>query len=142
MNTIRIALAQINTIVGDLAGNTEKIVFCIDQAVQKQADLIVFPELSITGYPPEDLLLKPHFIEENLKCLNAIAKFTKDIIAIVGFADADRSGIYNSAAILHNKKITSVYHKVSLPNYGVFDEKRYFKSGDRSILLKAKDFSF
>ena len=142
MNTIKIALAQINTIVGDLTGNTEKIVFCIDQAVQKQADLIVFPELSTTGYPPEDLLLKPHFIEENLKCLSAIAKSTKDIIAIVGFVDVDHSGIYNSAAILHNKKVVSVYHKIALPNYGVFDEKRYFKSGDRAILLEARDFSF
>ncbi|NQV04492.1 MAG: NAD+ synthase [Candidatus Omnitrophica bacterium] len=142
MSTIRIALAQINTIVGDLTGNTEKIVFCVDQAVKKQADLIVFPELSITGYPPEDLLLKPHFIEENLKCLSTIAKSTKDILAIVGFVDADRSGIYNSAAILHNKKVVSVYHKINLPNYGVFDEKRYFKSGDRGIFLKARDLSF
>lgn len=142
MNTIRIALAQINTIVGDLAGNREKIVFCIDQAVKKQTDLIAFPELSIIGYPPEGLLLKPYFIKENLKCLNAIAKSVKDIIAIVGFVDADRSGIYNSAAILYNKKVTSIYHKIGLPNYSAFNEKRYFKSGDRGIFLKTRDFSF
>jgi len=142
MERIRIAVAQINTIVGDLAGNTEKIIFCINQAVQKRADIVIFPELSVTGYPPEDLLLRPHFIKENIRCLNTIASATKDIIAIVGFVDSDRSGIYNSSGILYNKKVASVYHKINLPNYGVFDEKRYFKSGDKNNLFKTRDFSF
>jgi len=85
VKAIRLAIAQINTIVGDLAGNTEKILFCLNEAMQKDVDLIAFPELTITGYPPEDLLLKPHFVNENIRCLNALAKATKDIIAIVGF---------------------------------------------------------
>ena len=142
MNMARIALAQINTIVGDLIGNSEKILLCIQEAMQKEADLVVFPELSITGYPPEDLLLKPHFIKQNLKCLKRIARATKDIMAIVGFVDADKGSIYNSAAILANRKVQHIYHKTQLPNYGVFDEKRYFKSGDKNAIIKTKDFSF
>jgi len=142
MNKIRIAVAQINTIVGDLAGNAEKILFCIDEARQKGVDLVVFPELALTGYPPEDLLLKPHFIKENLKCLTRIAMATKDIMAIVGFVDTKLDAIYNSAGILTDKKVSYVYHKMHLPNYGVFDEKRYFKSGVRKVIIKAKDFSF
>ncbi len=142
MNAVRIALAQINTIVGDLVWNSEKILLCIDKAIQKKTDLIVFPELSITGYPPEDLLLKPHFIKQNLKCIKHITMATRDIMAIVGFVDLDKTSIYNSAAILVNKKLKHVYHKTQLPNYGVFDEKRYFKSGDKNVIIKTKDFSF
>ena len=142
MNTVRIALAQINTIVGDLVGNSEKILLCVQKAMEKEADLVVFPELSITGYPPEDLLLKPHFVKQNLKCLKHIARATKDIIAIVGFADADNGSIYNGAAILANGKVQHVYRKTQLPNYGVFDEKRYFKSGDKNVIIKTKGFSF
>ncbi|MBU1007274.1 MAG: NAD+ synthase [Candidatus Omnitrophica bacterium] len=142
MKNIRVAIAQINTIVGDLSGNTEKIVSRIKQAIEKQADLVVFPELSITGYPPEDLLLKPHFIEENLKYLDIIKAATKGIIAIVGFADSHHGAIYNSAAVLCDRKIAWAYHKINLPNYGVFDEKRYFKAGEGNVLLKTKDFSF
>jgi NAD+ synthase (glutamine-hydrolysing) len=103
---------------------------------------VVFPELTISGYPPEDLLLKRHFIKENIKCLDKIAASTEDIIVIVGFVDSDRSGIYNSAGVLSNKKIAYKYHKINLPNYGVFDEKRYFRPGSGSTLLKSKDFSF
>jgi len=142
MEAVRIALAQINTIVGDLAGNTEKILFCIDEAVKKDADLVVFPELAITGYPPEDLLLKPHFIKENLKCLDAIAMATKDIIAVVGFVDQDKKGVYSSAAVISDKKICYRYHKMNLPNYSVFDEKRYFRAGAKTKLLKIRDLSF
>lgn len=142
MNTVRVAVAQINTIVGDLAGNTEKMLFCINQARDRYADLIVFPELAITGYPPEDLLLKPHFIKENLRYLSKAAKATKDIIVIAGFVDKGQGGIYNSAGILTNRKILYAYHKIHLPNYGVFDEKRYFKSGRKNAILKARDFSF
>ncbi|NQT75228.1 MAG: NAD+ synthase [Candidatus Omnitrophica bacterium] len=142
MKAIRLAIAQINTIVGDLAGNTEKILFCLNEAMQKDVDLIAFPELTITGYPPEDLLLKPHFINENIRCLNALTKATKGIIAIVGFVNRDRAGIYNSAAILSDKKVLCVYDKMHLPNYGVFDEKRYFRPGKKGRVFKARGFSF
>lgn len=142
MNAVRIAVAQINTIVGDLKGNTEKILFYINQANKKDTDLIVFPELAITGYPPEDLLLKPHFIRENLRCLRMVAVGTGDMIAIAGFAGEHKGSIYNSAAVLSNKKCVYVYNKMNLPNYGVFDEKRYFKLGAENALLRGKDFCF
>ncbi len=142
METIRIALAQINTVVGDLVGNTKKALLCIERAAEKDADIVAFPELTITGYPPEDLVLKPHFIKENLECLDAIKKATKDMVAVVGFVDQDKKGVYNSAAVISNKKIYYKYHKMELPNYSVFDEKRYFKSGTGSALLKTRDFSF
>lgn len=142
MSTIRVAIAQINTVVGDLIGNTEKILLCINEAQKKDSDLIVFPELAITGYPPEDLLLKPLFIKENLKCLNAVAKASKDIITIVGFAHSAKDAVYNSAAVAVNKKLAYVYNKRNLPNYGVFDEKRYFASGGAPAVIKAKDYSF
>ena len=142
MKDLKIALAQINTIVGDLSGNSEKILFCINQSLKQDADLVVFPELAVTGYPPEDLLLKPYFIKDNIRCLKAIARATNDIIAIVGFVDSDKNGIYNSAAILNNGKIEYVYRKINLPNYGVFDEKRYFTPGRENILFKAGDVAF
>jgi NAD+ synthase (glutamine-hydrolysing) len=142
MNSVRIAIAQINTIVGDIPGNKEKILFCIKEAIQKRSDLVVFPELSVTGCPPEDLVLKKHFIKENLRSLNDIAGSVKDIIAIAGFVDRDNKGIYNSAAVLGNKKVLYTYHKMHLRNYGAFDEKRYFRPGSKNEILKAGDFSF
>lgn len=142
MNNVRIALAQINTIVGDLVGNRDKVLFYISEATKDKADLVVFPELAVTGYPPEDLLLKSHFIKQNLKSLDSIAGATKDVIAIVGFVDTRRNAIYNSAAILANKKVLHVYHKKLLPNYSVFDEKRYFKPGLKDVIVEARDFSF
>ena len=142
MKHIRIAIGQINTTVGDLEGNSNKILSCMKEAASKDIDLVVFPELSITGYPPEDLLLKPHFIKENFKCLKNISQKTGDTIAIVGFVDEKDGDIYNSAAVICNKKIICVYHKMHLPNYGIFDEKRYFKPGLRNALVKTKDFSF
>lgn len=142
MKKIRIAIAQINTIVGDLAGNTEKILFCLNESAKKRADIVVFPELSITGYPPEDLVLKPHFVKENLKYLDVIVKAAKDIIAIVGFVDQKAKDLYNGAAVINNKKIVHIYHKRHLPNYSVFDEKRYFKPGRENAFLKAKGCSF
>jgi NAD+ synthase (glutamine-hydrolysing) len=142
MDTVRIALGQINSTVGDLKGNSEKILLYIDSALEKQADIIVFPELALTGYPPEDLLLKPHFIDENIIYLKKIISNTGNIIVVLGFAYKDREGVYNSAAIIHNKKLVYKYYKMHLPNYGVFDEKRYFKPGNSNVLLKPKDFSF
>ncbi len=135
---VRIALAQINPTVGDLTGNIKKIVDYIKKAKKSGAHLVVFPELAITGYPPEDLLLKPHFIKDNFKALKEVQGYTKGITAIVGFVDKksdsslkDRTGIYNAAAIMNNRKLIDIYHKVLLPNYGVFDEFRYFRPGKR-----------
>lgn len=127
-NTIRLGIAQINSTVGDLAGNTRKIVEFIDRARSLQVDLLTFPELAVTGYPPEDLLLKPQFIRQNRESLDKITECSSGITAVVGFVDSD-ADIYNAAAVLHNKKLVGIYHKFHLPNYGVFDENRYFQAG-------------
>jgi len=127
---MRIALAQINTTVGDLSENKTKILSYIRQARERQAGVVVFPELSVTGYPPEDLLFKDHFIRENLVVLRQIAKEVKKMTAVVGFVDRDRKGgLYNAAAVIAGGGVKGIYHKHALPNYGVFDEKRYFKNG-------------
>lgn len=126
---LRIALAQINPTVGDLKGNQQLILDYIIRAKEKNADLVVFPELVICGYPPEDLLYKNHFIRDNIRTLKSIAAKTKGISAVVGFVDRSDNGVlYNAAAFISEGKIKSVYYKQKLPNYGVFDEKRYFKS--------------
>lgn len=127
---VRIALAQINSTVGDLEGNTSRIIECIDRAVERAADIILFPELAVSGYPPEDLLLRPRFIRENQCCLQRIAAHTHGPLVVVGFVDSD-SDVYNAAAMLHEGHIAGIYHKVYLPNYGVFDENRYFRAGHR-----------
>lgn len=126
---LRVALAQINATVGDFDGNTEKILAAIAEARALGADIVTFPELAVCGYPPEDLLFKPQFISENLRCLGKIIEGTEGITTIVGFVDA-REDIYNAAAIVSNGKLCGVYHKIYLPNYGVFDENRYFRAGN------------
>lgn len=136
IKTLRIALAQINTTVGDLDGNRAKILDYVDRARAQQADLVVFPELAVTGYPPEDLLLKPSLIEANQRSLQAIAEQALDIMAIVGFVDRDEEDIYNAAAVLCGGEIAAVYRKMFLPNYGVFDEYRYFGSGTEPLNLR------
>lgn len=128
MRTFRLAMAQMNATVGDLDGNAERIVASINEARSLGADLIAFPELALPGYPPEDLLLKPQFIRENHECLRRIAAECNGITAIVGFIDSD-ADIYNAAAVIHNGEIAGIYHKMYLPNYGVFDEDRYFAAG-------------
>ncbi len=130
MKSLRVALAQINSTVGDLQGNTEKIVAWIQKARKEKADVVAFPELAITGYPPEDLLLKPQFIEDNIAAVRKISSRTKNITVIVGFVDRDDS-LYNAAAVVADGKIKDVYRKIMLPNYGVFDEFRYFRPGKR-----------
>ncbi|MCG3110572.1 MAG: NAD+ synthase [Candidatus Manganitrophus sp. SB1] len=134
MRTLRLALAQINSTVGDLAGNVQKISEAIERAKEKRADLIAFPELAICGYPPEDLLLKPQFIEENLQALQKVAKRCKGLTAIVGFVDREED-IYNAAAVIHDGAVRLVYHKCHLPNYGVFDENRYFQAGKEATVF-------
>ena len=139
MKNIRIALAQINTTVGDLEGNTKKIINFIEKAKKYDCDIVAFPELAITGYPPEDLLFKESFINENLEKLKEIAEVCNNIIAVVGFVDKNED-IYNSASILYNGKVLGVYHKHYLPNYGVFDELRYFQKGDKITILNIQGY--
>ena len=131
MNTIRIALAQINPTVGDLEGNTNLVIDYLERGRQAGADLIAFPELALTGYPPEDLLMKPHFVRENRRALDRIVKASGDLLVVIGFVDTDGSDIYNAAAVISGGKLVDSYHKSFLPNYGVFDEERYFQSGTR-----------
>jgi len=128
LHSIRVGIDQINSTVGDLSGNTNKIIQSIDQAKSLAVDLLTFPELAITGYPPEDLLLKPQFISQNKECLDRIIEHSSGIAIVVGFVDS-AGDIYNAAAVVYNKELVGVYHKVYLPNYGVFDENRYFQSG-------------
>jgi len=128
LHNIRFGIAQINSTVGDLSGNTRKIAEFIEQAKSLGVDLLTFPELAITGYPPEDLLLKPQFIKRNKESLDKIIEHSSGIAIVVGFVDSD-ADIYNAAAVLYNKKLIGIYHKFYLPNYGVFDENRYFQAG-------------
>ena len=128
MRTLRLAMAQINATVGDLEGNTRKIVAYIDEARSLHADLVAFPELAITGYPPEDLLFKPQFIQANIARMREVARASRGIAVVVGFADAD-SDIRNAAVVAYDGELIGTYHKIYLPNYGVFDEERYFKAG-------------
>jgi len=137
---LNIALAQINPTVGDLVGNTRKILDFTAQAQKAGAGLVVFPELAICGYPPEDLLLKKHFVADNIKALDALAKKVHGINVIVGFVDSDAGArIYNAAAIISEGKVQNVYYKQELPNYGVFDEKRYFSVGNNPGVVTIND---
>lgn len=138
MTTIRIALAQINPRMGDIAGNTAKIINYIEQARNNGADIVALPELAITGYPPEDLLLKPQFISANLKALDEIIAASKGITTIVGFVDKT-TDIHNAAAVIYDGELKDVYHKTYLPNYGVFDDYRYFKAGETAPIFQLGD---
>ncbi|MEK7850172.1 MAG: NAD+ synthase [Candidatus Omnitrophota bacterium] len=127
--TIRIALAQMNSVVGDLKGNADKIIGLAREAQSQGADIVSFPELAVTGYPPEDLLFKAQFVDDNLEQLKRIAAYIGDIVCVVGFTDRKANALYNAAAVIHNARIKGIYHKAFLPNYGVFDEERYFSRG-------------
>lgn len=140
---LRIALAQINPTVGDLAGNQKKITDYIDQAKGYEADIVVFPELVICGYPPEDLLFKEYFVRDNLKAVRSLMRVAKNITAIIGFVDIDKNkNLYNAAAVLHNGELKAVCHKEQLPNYGVFDEKRYFHPGENEKIFLLRGVLF
>jgi NAD+ synthase (glutamine-hydrolysing) len=138
MTTIRIALAQINPTVGDFAGNTAKIISNIERAREIGADIVAVPELSLPGYPPEDLLLKPQFITANLQALDRIITASTGIISIVGFVDRT-TDIHNAAAVICDGRLKGVYHKNFLPNYSVFDEYRYFDAGRATPIFSYGD---
>jgi len=140
---LRVAIAQINCVVGDLNGNSEKICRFVKDAKRIGADIVAFPELAITGYPPEDLLIKPKFIKDNIKALKRAADCVdENIVAIIGFVDAKADKIYNAAAVIYKKRIVGIYHKMLLPNYGVFDEQRYFKTGSDLVMFRFGDIIF
>ena len=131
---VRIALCQANLPVGDIDGNVDRIRTRIDQAREKGADLVVFPELAVTGYPPEDLLLKPSFAEHAHTAVRTLAAEIRDTIVLVGFPLLS-GDLYNAAAVLADGEVQSIYRKCFLPNYAVFDEQRYFASGSRAVVL-------
>jgi NAD+ synthase (glutamine-hydrolysing) len=128
VTVLRIALAQLNPTVGDLEGNLAKLIEAYDRADALGCDVIAYPELSITGYPPEDLVLKPRFVADNLATLERFAAHTRGCAAVVGFVDSDRD-IYNAAAVCVNGEVIGTYRKRLLPNYAVFDEARTFTAG-------------
>src|SRR5438309_1848224 len=132
---MRLALAQINSLVGDLDGNAERITARIDEAKAANADLVLFPELVVTGYPPEDLLLRPGFIRAAERTLEEIARSCRGIAAFVGTPHFDRD-LYNACAVCAGGEVKAIYRKRFLPNYGVFDEDRYFASGRDLVLLE------
>jgi len=132
---MRVGLGQINAVVGDLAGNAEKIRQVYAQTVSAGVDLLVFPELAICGYPPEDLIYKKHFLNDNRKAVEKLAADCPDITLIVGFAESHQGNNYNSAAVLQNGRIDKIYRKGLLPNFSVFDEQRYFKSGTEPVVI-------
>jgi len=140
--TIRLALAQINCTVGDLKGNSAKILAHIEKASKSDADILSFPELAITGYPPEDLLLKPQFVADNIDALKGIVKNVGDITVVLGFIDEVKGDIYNAACVIRRGAIKGVYHKMLLPNYGVFDEKRYFTAGTKTPVFSLGELNF
>ena len=135
MSRLRIALGQFNATVGDFAGNASRIAEMIEQARVAGSHVVAFPELAITGYPPEDLLLRAAFLEENRRVLHELVPRTQGITAIVGFVD-QASDLFNAAAVLHDGAWVETYRKQRLPNYGVFDELRYFQPGRGEVLLR------
>ncbi|HEY2330586.1 MAG TPA: NAD+ synthase [Acidimicrobiales bacterium] len=134
MHVLRVALCQLDVVVGDLEGNADRIITALDQAEHAGADVAVFGELAVTGYPPEDLLLKPGFVRANREALDRIAARSGRCVAVVGFVDAGLD-LHNAAAVLAHGGVQGIYHKRVLPNYGVFDEQRYFTPGTGSYEL-------
>ncbi|HEY6974507.1 MAG TPA: NAD+ synthase [Nitrospiraceae bacterium] len=151
MRMFRIAMVQMNPTVGDLEGNVRRIISWLREARKARPDLVAFPELVITGYPPEDLLLKPQFIEDNRRALDEVIRACRDLVAVVGYVgqaglsdekpsrsavvSAGRHELYNAAAVIADRRLAASYRKWYLPNYGVFDESRYFHPGRRLPLI-------
>ncbi|MDH5446377.1 MAG: NAD+ synthase, partial [Gammaproteobacteria bacterium] len=136
-SVLRIAMAQINPVVGDIEKNTGIIIETCHQAKRElDADLVLFPELVLTGYPPEDLLLRPGLHDRVLKALEQIKQQVKDIGLVLGYPHQTAAGLHNAASIIHQGEILATYHKQHLPNYSVFDEKRYFVAGKQACVFE------
>lgn len=140
MKKLRVTIAQLNPTLGDFEENLEKAKEALEVAEKDKSDVVVFPELFLSGYPPEDLVMRLSFLKENRESLEEFASLTrgKDTVCVVGFVDSDED-VYNAAAIVRDGEILGVYRKMFLPNYSVFDEKRYFKPGDKLMVLKMGD---
>ncbi len=136
---MRIALGQFNAVVGDLLGNIEKMKVMWAQAIAGGADLVVFPELAICGYPPEDLVYKRQFLEDNRSAVETLAAACPEKTVVAGFVESVNGTAFNAAAVIHDGRIAETYQKCELPNYGVFDERRYFKPGHRPIVIEVGD---
>ncbi|MGQ9852366.1 MAG: NAD+ synthase [Candidatus Oleimicrobiaceae bacterium] len=132
---LRIALFQVNPTVGDLKGNAQLVIAGLQRAKEAGAAMAIFPELVLTGYPPEDLLLRPRFVEDSRAALQAVVAACGHMVAIVGWAHRDETGLHNAAAVIQDGQTVANYHKICLPNYGVFDEKRYFLPGKEALVL-------
>ncbi len=132
---LALALAQINTTVGDIAGNERRVAAALEEARTLGAQLVLFPELTLTGYPPEDLLLKEHFLRDVGAALHRVAARTRGLIALVGFPER-ADDVYNALAVLADGELRAIYRKIFLPNYGVFDEQRYFQSGPGPVIVE------
>src|SRR5436190_5671857 len=141
MRRIRVGLAQINPTVGAIEANARLVLDWMERARAAGCDLVAFPELALTGYPPEDLLFKTAFIEANLRALADVARQSRGITAVVGYVDK-RDDIFNAAAVLHDGAQVGTYHKQYLPNYGVFDENRYFQAGHAAPVFTVGETTF
>ncbi len=141
---MRLALAQVNPTVGDLGGNLRKVLSFVERAAEAGAEVVCFPELALTGYPPEDLLLRPDFLRATLECLGELVAATKRYlpVVVVGVAYQEGRRLFNAAAVVHRGSLKGVYRKVFLPNYGVFDEKRYFQEGREALVFTLAGVSF
>jgi len=137
-NNLKIMLAQINVLLGDIEGNTQKIITIAQQALQQHCDMVVFPELALTGYPPEDLLLRDELHQRVEQAITKLCKNNSDVMMIVGHPHAADGEIYNAASVISQGKIIAQYFKQHLPNYSVFDEKRYFQAGDKPCVIDCK----
>ncbi|MXZ89425.1 MAG: NAD+ synthase, partial [Dehalococcoidia bacterium] len=142
MRSVRIALAQLNTTVGDIDGNCARIRDAIAAAREAGAGIVAVPELAVTGYPPEDLVLRRSFCDASRTATAALAPATEGVIAVVGFVDTVGGDPYNAAAVFVDGHLADTYHKRLLPNYGVFDEERYFERGLTTPVYRAGDLSF
>ncbi len=136
---MRIALGQFNTVVGDLSGNVEKAQAMWAQAARVGADLVVFPELALCGYPPEDLVYKNHFVEDNRVAAEELAQGCPEKTVVIGLVERSGGRLYNAAAVLQGGRIVQTYRKCELPNYSVFDEQRYFRPGTRPVVIDVAD---
>ena len=137
---LRIALGQFNAVVGDLHANAEKMRLLYDNAITAGVDVVVFPELALCGYPPEDLLLKAHFVADNRMALESLAAKCPGLTMLVGFPESHLGKTYNAMAVLKGGHIQKIYRKCLLPNYGVFDEHRYFAAGSEPVVITIQDY--